>query len=239
MQEGDGTRARELAAAWRTLDARLRRAAVAAGRDDVPAVVAVTKTWPAGDAAALVRAGATDLGEARDAEAREKVAALRDAGVADVRWHAVGQVQSRAARSVGRWADVVHSVDRPRLVRALSRAAQEAGRAVSAYVQVDLGEGADPARGGALGEAVLPLCDEVAGAPGLHLVGLMAVAPRGEDPRPAFDRLAALSARVVGQHPGATGRSAGMSDDLEAAVAAGATVVRVGSALLGRRGPGT
>jgi len=84
-------------------------------------------------------------------------------------------------------------------------------------------------------EAVPALADAVAGLPGLRLRGLMAVAPRGEEPAPAFARLAALAERVRADHPGAVELSAGMSGDLEAAVAAGATVVRVGTALFGER----
>jgi uncharacterized pyridoxal phosphate-containing UPF0001 family protein len=108
---------------------------------------------------------------------------------------------------------------------------------VEVYVQVDLGgpEGELAARGGATPDAVPALADAVAGQAGLRLAGLMAVAPRGEDPAAAFGRLVALAERVRADHPAAVGLSAGMSGDLEAAIAAGSTVVRVGTAIFGRR----
>jgi uncharacterized pyridoxal phosphate-containing UPF0001 family protein len=131
----------------------------------------------------------------------------------------------------------VHSLDREALVAVLGRVGEEAGRPVEVYVQVDLGgpEGELAARGGAAPGDVPALADAVAGQAGLRLAGLMAVAPRGEEPAAAFARLAELSARVRADHPEAVGISAGMSGDLEAAVAAGSTVVRVGTAIFGRR----
>jgi uncharacterized pyridoxal phosphate-containing UPF0001 family protein len=130
----------------------------------------------------------------------------------------------------------VHTVDRASLARVLDRTGQE-GAAVDVLVQVDLGgvAGEIAARGGAAPDDVPPLADLVAECPGLRLRGLMAVAPRGEEPGPAFERLAVLAARVRADHPDAVELSAGMSGDLEAAVAAGATIVRVGTALFGDR----
>jgi uncharacterized pyridoxal phosphate-containing UPF0001 family protein len=138
---------------------------------------------------------------------------------------------------VARLGAVVHSVDRASLAGVLDRVGQETGRPVDVLVQVDLGgepAGSAP-RGGAEPGEVPALADTVASRPGLRLRGLMAVAPRGADPAEAFDRLAALAARVRADHPDAVELSAGMSGDLEAAVAAGATVVRVGTALFGDR----
>jgi hypothetical protein len=108
---------------------------------------------------------------------------------------------------------------------------------VEVFIQVDLGgePGGAAARGGAAPADVPALAALVGGAPGLRLRGLMAVAPRGEDPRGPFDRLAELAARVRADHPGAVDLSAGMSGDLEAAIAAGATLVRVGTAIFGNR----
>jgi uncharacterized pyridoxal phosphate-containing UPF0001 family protein len=128
-------------------------------------------------------------------------------------------------------------VDRTSLAQALSRAGEAAERPVDVLLQVDLGgpEGELGARGGAEPFDVPGLADAVAELPGVRLRGLMAVAPRGEAPGPAFTRLAELADRVRADHPEAVELSAGMSGDLEDAVAAGATIVRVGTALFGRR----
>jgi PLP dependent protein len=219
----------------RAVLARIDAAARAAGRDPSSvALLAVSKTWPAADVRALAALGQRDFGENRAQELLGKAAELDDL---PVRWHFVGQLQRNKAAAVARTGAVVHSLDRPALARVLDRAGQEAGHPVDVLVQVDLGgpEGDLAARGGAAPDDVPALADAVADAPGLRLRGLMAVAPRDEDPVPAFARLAALAERVRADHPGAVELSAGMSADLEAAVAAGATVVRVGTALFGER----
>lgn len=218
------TRAEELAANLLAVRARL----AATGRDVV--LVAISKTWPVSDVVLLRELGVHDFGENRDADARAKAAA-----VTDVRWHFVGAVQTNKAGSVASYADVVHSVDRVRLAGALGAGAVRAGRTVEALVQVSLD--GDPARGGASVVDVPRLADAVALTAGLHLAGVMAVAPLGQDPAAAFARLAELAAALRADHPQATVVSAGMSGDLEAAVAAGATHVRVGTALFGHRAP--
>jgi len=218
----------------RAVRARIADAARAAGRDPASvSLIAVSKTWPAADVRALAALGQADFGENRAQELLGKAAEVADL---PLRWHFVGQLQRNKATAVARLGAVVHSVDRPSLARALDRAGQE-GRPVEVLLQVDLGGAAGElaARGGALPADVPALADLVAGAAGLRLRGLMAVAPRGEDPRPAFDRLAALAARVRADHPEAVELSAGMSADLEAAVSAGSTIVRVGTALFGDR----
>jgi hypothetical protein len=224
-------RGAELAANLADVEARLAAACRAAGRARAEVtLVAITKTWPASDAGLLRDLGVTDLGENRDQEARPKAAA-----VPDVRWHFVGQLQTNKAASVATYADVVEVVDRPHLVDALSRGALRAGRELDALVQVSLD--ADPHRGGALPADVPALADAVVAAPALRLAGVMAVAPLEQDPARAFARLAELAAALRTVHPDATVVSAGMSGDLEQAVAAGATHVRVGTALLGHRPP--
>jgi pyridoxal phosphate enzyme (YggS family) len=214
---------------------RIAAAARAVGRDPATvSLLAVSKTWPAHDVRALAALGQADFGENRAQELIGKAAEL--AGV-PVRWHFIGQLQRNKAAAVARLGAVIHSVDRPALVGVLDRVGQEAGRPVEVFVQVDLGgpEGDLSARGGAPPTDVPGLADAVAQAPGLRLLGLMAVAPRGVAPRPAFEQLARLAADVRSAHPTATGLSAGMSGDLEEAIAAGATVVRVGTALFGDR----
>jgi pyridoxal phosphate enzyme (YggS family) len=235
MTNGMITGMSDLAENLRAVRARIDAAARAAGRDPSSvALLAVSKTWPAEDVRALAALGQCDFGENRAQELLGKAAELADL---QLRWHFIGQLQRNKAAAVARLDAVVHSVDRASLIGVLDRAGREGDRPVDVLLQVDLGgePGGVAARGGAEPTAVPALADVVAGCPGLRLRGLMAVAPRGEDPSPAFERLAALAARVRADHPGATELSAGMSGDLEAAVAAGATVVRVGAALFGDR----
>ncbi len=201
-------------------------------------MIAVTKTYPASDVVALAGLGVTDMGENRDQEAAGKAAEVAAAGVRP-RWHFIGQLQRNKARSVVRYADVVHSVDSVRLARALATATVERQAPLDALVQVSID--GDAARGGALpgsadpGAGLEPVAEAVAEAPGLRLVGLMAVAPLGWEPERAFARLAEVADAFRVVHPGATALSAGMSGDFDIAIRYGATHVRVGSALLGMR----
>lgn len=228
MTRPDARRA-ELAEALPAVKARIAAACAAAGRPATAVtLVAVTKTFPASDAQVLVDLGQVDLGENRDAEA-----AVKAGQVDGVRWHFVGRLQTNKSRSVSSYASVVHSLDRAGLATALAEGARRAGRVVDVLVQVSLD--GDDARGGALPADVPGLADVAAGLEGLRLAGVMAVAPLGADPRAAFARLADIAADLRADHPGADAISAGMSGDLEAAVAAGATHVRIGTALLGHR----
>jgi pyridoxal phosphate enzyme (YggS family) len=215
--------------------ARIAAAARAAGRDPSSvSLLAVSKTWPASAVRELAALGQADFGENR---AQELVAKAGELAGLPLRWHFVGQLQRNKAAAVARLGAVVHSVDRLPLARALARAGAELGRPVEVFVQVDLGgaEGELAARGGADPADVPRLADAVAAEEGLRLRGLMAVAPRDADPGPAFARLAELAERVRADHPGAAEISAGMTADLEQAIAAGSTLVRVGTALFGER----
>ncbi|TQS41694.1 YggS family pyridoxal phosphate-dependent enzyme [Cryptosporangium phraense] len=224
----------ELEAGLADVRGRIASACAEAGRDPADVtLIAVTKTWPASDVAALASLGVSDVAENKDQEARAKHAELTDL---DVRWHFVGQLQRNKAKSVVRYADVVHSVDRPELASALASAsAKYREGTLDVLLQVDLEEGASEGRGGVAPSGVAALADEVSAHEALRLSGLMAVAPLGGNPDRAFARLAEFSADLVATHPGATWISAGMSGDLESAVRHGATHVRVGSALLGKR----
>ncbi|SFC73626.1 YggS family pyridoxal phosphate-dependent enzyme [Streptomyces aidingensis] len=238
-------RRRELAGRLARVEERIARACDAAGRPrgEVTLIV-VTKTYPAQDVRLLAGLGVRQVAENRDQEAAGKAAACADASLT---WHFVGQLQTNKARSVVRYADVVHSVDRARLVSALSSAVRSQGRPpLDCLVQVALekengsGSGADAAgRGGAAPGEVPGLASAIADAPGLRLAGVMTVAPLSGAyagrPRAAFERLMDISRSLRAQAPAATMVSAGMSGDLEEAIAAGATHVRVGSAVLGVR----
>lgn len=232
----EGRRA-EIAANLDRVETRITAACRAAGRDRAElTLVAVTKTFPPDDVGHLAALGVREVGENRAADAAAKVAACREAGLTGLTWHFVGQVQTNKAALVAGCCDVVHSVDRARLVTALDKGAGAAGRRLRALVQVDLA-GTD-GRGGAAPTDVPAVAAAVAGAEHLDLAGVMAIAPLDEDPAPAFARLAELASDVRRDHPAATIVSAGMSADLEAAIAHGATHLRVGTALLGSRPSG-
>ena len=189
---------------------RISAACHAAGRkpEDVT-LIAVTKTFPAPKA--------------------EQCADL------DLVWHFVGQLQTNKAPSVARYATFVHSVDRLRLIHALGAGARRAGRVLQCLIEVSLDD--DPARGGAPADQVPGLAEALLAEAGLILAGVMAIAPLGVPPADAFARLRDSAAVVRAARPAATVISAGMSGDLEAAITAGATHVRIGTALLGDRRP--
>ncbi|MEV7987812.1 YggS family pyridoxal phosphate-dependent enzyme [Micromonospora sp. NPDC085948] len=229
----------ELAAGLAHIRSRIADACAQAGRDRAEVtMIAVTKTYPASDVVALAGLGVTDVGENRDQEAAAKAAEVAAAGVRP-RWHFIGQLQRNKARSVVRYADAVHSVDSVRLARALATATADRQTPLDALIQVSID--GDAARGGALpdsadpGSGLEPVAEAIADAPGLRLVGLMAVAPLGWEPERAFARLAEVTDAFRAVHPGATALSAGMSGDFDIAIRYGATHVRVGSALLGMR----
>lgn len=230
-----GERLGELA---RNLDA-VRRSVVAAcaavNRDPGEVtIVAVSKTRPASDVLALRSLGVADFGESYDQEAKAKAVALASMG-ASIRWHFVGRLQRNKCASIAQYCDVVHAVDRVEVVDALAHAATRAGRVIDVLLQVSLD--GDPDRAGAMNADVPLLAARVATATGLMLRGVMAVAPREGDPGRAFAALATVAERVRLEYPGAVVISAGMSSDLEAAIANGSTCVRVGTALFGPREP--
>jgi PLP dependent protein len=221
----------QLAAGLAATRERVQKACGDAGRDpDDVSIIVVTKTFPADDVRMLAELGVGDVGENRDQEAAPKAAECADV---PVRWHFVGQLQTNKAASVARYASAVHSVDRPRLVTALDRAATAAGRTLDCLVQVSLDE--IVGRGGAAFDQVGRLADQITESESLRLRGVMAVAPLNADPGAAFARLRQVSDALRAVHPAATWVSAGMSGDLEAAIAHGATHLRLGSAILGDR----
>jgi pyridoxal phosphate enzyme (YggS family) len=227
------SRREELAARLADVRGRIAKACQAAGRDigDIT-LIAVTKTRPASDVRLLSGLGLADVGENRDAEAAPKAAQCSDL---DLTWHFIGQLQTNKCASVVRYASVVHSVDRLRLIRALGQAARRADRVINGLIEVSLD--GDPARGGTPAGQVPALAEALAAEPGLVLGGVMAIAPLGMVPAEAFATLLDSAAAVRAVRPSATVISAGMSGDFEAAVEAGATHLRIGTALLGDRRP--
>lgn len=242
MNEGladvNAARMAELAQGLAAVQRRIESAVEASGRrGQPPTLIVVTKFHPAADIRRLAALGVHDVGENRDQEASSKAAELAGLGL---NWHFVGQLQSKKAKSVAKYAHAIHSVDRLALVDGLERAIvaeqERTGRgALECFIQVSLEDDAGAHRGGAAAAEVPFLAERLAAAVGLELAGVMAVAPLGASPEAAFEKLAAISATLVTEHPHATAISAGMSQDLEAAIRFGATHLRIGSDILGTR----
>jgi pyridoxal phosphate enzyme (YggS family) len=227
------TREDEIAAGLDAVRRRIAEAAAASGRaPDEITLVAVTKFFPASDVRILAGLGVTDVAENRHPEAGDKRAECADLSL---RWHFIGGLQSNKAAAVGSYADVVESVDRRKLLDALDRGAHRRGHSVDVLLQVSLDPPGRSGRAGADSAQLVPLATAVETTGTLRLRGLMAVAPVDEDPAVAFARLAAIRSEFLAERPEATWLSAGMSNDLEDAIGAGATHVRVGSAILGER----
>jgi pyridoxal phosphate enzyme (YggS family) len=213
---------------------RLRgRIAEACARANRPAgsvtLVAVSKTHPSQAVAAALAAGQAVFGENRVQEAEAKFPALRAAHPA-LRLHLIGALQTNKARDAVRLADVIESLDRPRLAAALSEAMAKEGRRPALLVQVNTGD--EPQKSGvarAEAGAFIRACRE---EHGLEISGLMCIPPLDEDPRPHFEHLAGLAAKH-----GLGVLSMGMSADYETAIACGATLVRIGTAVFGTRTP--
>lgn len=216
------------AARWRAvrdqIDAECRRLE----RDPAGVtLVVVTKFHPVDMVGELLAAGARDFGESRHQDASLKAEALAGA---DLTWHFVGQIQSNKARAIAKYANVLHSLDRDSVVDALATA----DRRVKGFIELNLTD--DPGRGGVnSADDMMRLADRIAATDTIELRGVMAVAPLGEDPVHAFERVAALSQRLSSTHPAATDISAGMSADWQAALAHRATHLRIGTSITGNR----
>ena len=210
--------------------ARIAAACAAAGREaGSVGLVAVSKTHPVSVIAAAIACGQTAFGENRVQEAAAKFPGLR-AAHPGLRLHIIGGLQTNKARDAVRVADVIESLDRPRLADAIAEAAQREGRLPALLIQVNTGDEAQKS-GVPLAEAdgFIAACQTRFGA---ALTGLMCIPPAGFNPAVHFGLLAQLAARH-----GLPGLSMGMSGDFETAIAHGATSVRVGSAIFGYRPP--
>lgn len=189
-------------------------------------LIVVTKFHPAALVTALSELGVRDVGENRHQEAQQKAEEL---SALNLNWHFIGQLQTKKARQAARYASAIHSIDRVRLSEALS----DLDREIDAFLQVNLTD--DPGRGGVAPNELEALAEHVQANPSLRLRGVMAVAPLDEPAAPAFERLARLSELVQTIAPEATAISAGMTHDYVEAIAAGATHLRIGSAITGNR----
>lgn len=222
--DADAPLAERLAA----VDAGIADAARAAGRapGELTRIV-VTKFHPASLVRELALLGVRDVGENRHQEAQAKAAETDDLGL---RWHFVGQLQSNKARAVRRYAHAIHSIDRDSLVDAL---ADPDAPPLEGFLEIDLS--GEPGRGGAAPTEAERLAERVLRTPGLRLVGVMGVAPLGAEPRSAFARLRGVSDRIRSLAPDADRISAGMSGDYAEAILEGATHLRIGTAITGKR----
>ena len=228
---------------------RIAEAAAASGRTpESVRLIAVSKTFPAESVRAAIAAGQRDFGENKVQEAIPKIEAIEAAMRADgrdadsqIRWHLIGHLQSNKARKAARPFDVIHSIDSVDLLQKIDAAAREARRTPELLVQVDLA--GEATKFGAAPEALQPIFGAAASLTHARIVGLMVLPPWSEDPevaRPFFRRLRELRDELGGRGvPAASLRelSMGMSHDFEVAIAEGATMVRVGTAIFGKRTP--
>ncbi len=215
------------------IQTRISKACSAVGRNiSEITLIAVTKTYPASDVDLLKQLGIENVGENRDQEAASKKSEVKN----EFKWHFIGQLQSNKAKSVVNYAELIHSVDRWSLAKEIQKSAQGINKIQPVLIQVDLDQtGPDPTRGGIWPAELSELASSISQASHLDLKGLMSVAPLGENPELAFARLNEIRVGFLKEHPQAQILSAGMSDDLEAAILHGATHLRIGSALLGER----
>ena len=224
----------ELATNLEIVRRQIAETAASAGRDSSEiTLIVVTKNFPASDAALLTELGLRDLGENRSQEAGPKAAGVALLTEEEITWHFIGQLQRNKVRSVVSFADVIHSIDRLALVETLKVECERSGKSPRVLIQINL-DLEPTGRGGIASDLFLPLADAIVEA-GIRLAGVMAVAPTNEDPARAFARLAGLHETLLGNHPTASWRSAGMSGDFPAAIKSGATHLRLGSSILGSR----
>lgn len=206
-------------------------AASKAGRNaEELTLIVVTKNHPATLVAELIDLGARHFGENRDQEASPKAAQVAELRPAvEINWHFVGQLQSNKTKSVLKYAKAIHSLDRPSLLDALNKAQLP----VEVFIELNLTSDAN--RGGIQIANLTEFAEAVLAIPHLSLRGVMGVAGLGEDPNREFERIREASAKLMQVAPAAKFISAGMSEDFEVAIAHGATHLRIGTAITGKR----
>jgi pyridoxal phosphate enzyme (YggS family) len=193
----------------------------------------VTKNHPPQLVLDLISLGARDFGENRDQEAAPKAKEVLDASPEAMRWHFIGQLQTNKVRSVLDYADLIHSLDRESLLLELQKRTADRAKPLGVFIQVNLTE--DPERGGVRVQDLEGFATKVLSSQGLRLEGLMGVGGLDKDPAVEFERLAGLSTKLQALAPEAKGLSMGMSSDFEVAIGYGATHLRIGTAITGKR----
>ncbi len=224
----------ELAQRYNQISEQVASAAAAHGRSasDITLVV-VTKNHPPQLVLDLISLGARDFGENRDQEAAPKAKEVLDASPEAMRWHFIGQLQTNKVRSVLDYADLIHSLDRESLLLELQKRTADRAKPLGVFIQVNLTE--DPERGGVRVQDLEGFATKVLSSQGLRLEGLMGVGGLDKDPAVEFERLAGLSTKLQALAPEAKGLSMGMSSDFEVAIGYGATHLRIGTAITGKR----
>ena len=224
----------ELAQRYNQISEQVAAAAAAHGRSasDITLVV-VTKNHPPQLVFDLISLGARDFGENRDQEAAPKAKEVLDASPEAMRWHFIGQLQTNKVRSVLDYADLIHSLDRESLLLELQKRTADRAKPLGVFIQVNLTE--DPERGGVRVQDLEGFATKVLSSQGLRLEGLMGVGGLDKDPAVEFERLAGLSTKLQALAPEAKGLSMGMSSDFEVAIGYGATHLRIGTAITGKR----
>jgi pyridoxal phosphate enzyme (YggS family) len=224
----------ELAQRYNQIVEKVAAASAACGRNkDEITLVVVTKNHPPQLVFDLLELGARDFGENRDQEASPKALEVRAASIEPMRWHFIGQLQTNKVRSVLEYADAIHSLDRESLLTELQKRTAERAEPLSVFIQVNLTE--DPERGGIQVSDLEGFATKVLNSSGLHLAGLMGVGGLDKAPELEFERLANLSGTLQKLSPEARGLSMGMSSDFEVAIGYGATHLRIGTAITGKR----
>ncbi|MEN9954402.1 MAG: hypothetical protein RLZZ41_66 [Actinomycetota bacterium] len=224
----------ELAQRYNQIVEQVASAASASGRSASEiTLVVVTKNHPPQLVFDLIDLGARDFGENRDQEAAPKAKEVLAASSETMRWHFIGQLQTNKVRSVLDYADLIHSLDRESLLSELQKRTAERANPLGVFIQVNLTE--DPDRGGVRVSELEPFATKVLESKGLRLEGLMGVGGLNKDPAIEFERLAGLSIQLQEIAPEAKGLSMGMSSDFEVAIGFGATHLRIGTAITGKR----
>jgi pyridoxal phosphate enzyme (YggS family) len=213
---------------------RIRAAAQASGRDENDLkLIVVTKNHPASLVLELLELGARDFGENRDQEAAPKASEVRANSPIEHAWHFVGQLQSNKVKSVLGYASTLHSLDRESLLNELIKQTERMERNLDVFIELNLTE--DSGRGGIQPANLQAFAQRVLAAPRLNLLGVMGVAGLGAEPASEFERIRAASEALQSIAPSARYISAGMSEDFEIAIAHGATHLRIGTAITGKR----
>jgi pyridoxal phosphate enzyme (YggS family) len=224
----------ELAQRYNQIVEQVASSASSSGRStkDITLVV-VTKNHPPQLVFDLIALGARDFGENRDQEAAPKAKEVLATSSEAMRWHFIGQLQTNKVRSVLEYANLIHSLDRESLLVELQKRTSERTSPLGVFVQVNLTD--DPARGGVRVNDLEGFATKVLESQGLRLEGLMGVGGLDKDPSVEFEKLAGLSAKLQNLAPEAKGLSMGMSSDFEVAISYGATHLRIGTAITGKR----